>query len=156
MKEKDNPGIYIPPPLIYAAIFLIALFLQKKASIDDTVFKTRLTMIPGVLFFAAAVFFLSRSLVQFIRTRNSVVTVKPAESLQTSGIYRATRNPMYVGLVLVYLGLTCLIGNWWNIILLPVLLLTIQEYVMKREEKYLTRKFGPEYINYKQKVRRWL
>jgi protein-S-isoprenylcysteine O-methyltransferase Ste14 len=156
MKEKDNPGIYIPPPLIYAAIFLIALFLQKKASIDDTVFKTRLTMIAGVLFFAAAVFFLSRSLVQFIRTRNSVVTVKPAESLQTSGIYRATRNPMYVGLVLVYLGLTCLIGNWWNIILLPVLLLTIQEYVMKREEKYLTRKFGPEYINYKQKVKRWL
>ncbi len=63
---------------------------------------------------------------------------------------------MYVGLVLVYLGLTCLIGNWWNIILLHLLFLIIQLYVIGREEKYLARKFGNEYMDYRQRVRRWL
>ena len=63
---------------------------------------------------------------------------------------------MYASLVLVYLGLTCLMGNWWNIILLPLLLLVVQEYVIKREEKYLARKFGNEYMDYRQHVRRWL
>ena len=97
-----------------------------------------------------------RSLNQFIRTKNTVVTIKAAESLQIKGIYKTTRNPMYVGLVLVYLGLTCLIGNWWNIILLPLLLLVVLEYVIKHEEKYLARKFGNEYMDYRQHVRRWL
>lgn len=63
---------------------------------------------------------------------------------------------MYVGLATAYLGVTCFIGNWWNVILLPLLLLVIQEYVIKREERYLQLEFGQEYENYKNRVRRWL
>jgi protein-S-isoprenylcysteine O-methyltransferase Ste14 len=63
---------------------------------------------------------------------------------------------MYVGLAIVYLGVTCLIGNWWNIILFPLLLLVIQEYIIKREEKYLERAFGEKYLDYKSRARRWL
>jgi protein-S-isoprenylcysteine O-methyltransferase Ste14 len=63
---------------------------------------------------------------------------------------------MYVALAIIYLGLTCLIGNWWNIIFFPLLFLVIQEYVIKSEEKYLERAFGNEYLNYKRRVRRWL
>jgi protein-S-isoprenylcysteine O-methyltransferase Ste14 len=59
-------------------------------------------------------------------------------------------------LAIVYLAFTCFIGNWWNIILFPVLLLIIQEYIINREEKYLHRRFGQEYLDYKTKVRRWL
>ena len=151
MIAKDNPGVYIPPPLIYVAVFVIAVFLQKKTGIDHSLFKTRSILFTSILFFVPALYFLIRSLNQFIRTKNTVVTIKAAESLQITGIYKTTRNPMYVGL-----GLTCLIGNWWNIILLPLLLLVVQEYVIKREEKYLARKFGNEYMDYRQHVRRWL
>jgi protein-S-isoprenylcysteine O-methyltransferase Ste14 len=63
---------------------------------------------------------------------------------------------MYVALAFVYLGISCLIGNWWNIIFFPFILLIFQEYVIKREEKYLERAFGKEYLDYKDKVRRWL
>jgi protein-S-isoprenylcysteine O-methyltransferase Ste14 len=63
---------------------------------------------------------------------------------------------MYVGLALVYLGISCLIGNWWDIILLSFLLLIVQEYIIKREEKYLECRFGQDYLNYKRKVRRWI
>ena len=156
MKTTDSPGINFPPPLIYAVIFLAAIFIQKKISIDDHFFKSRMTPIIGILFILIAVYYSVRSMNQFIQTKNTIIPNKPAESLQTTGIYHSTRNPMYLSLMLVYLGLSCLIGNWWNIILFPLLLLVIQEYIIKKEEKYLTRKFGQEYIDYTNRVRRWL
>jgi len=156
MKTTDSPGIHFPPPVIYAVIFLAAVFIQKKISIDDHFFKSRMIFVIGILFFLLAVYYIARSMNQFIQTKNTIIPNKPAESLQTTGIYHSTRNPMYLGLVMVYLGLSCLIGNWWNIILLPLLLLIIQEYIIKKEEKYLVRKFGQEYIDYSRQVRRWL
>src|ERR1700712_2726161 len=113
MTGKDNPGVYVPPPLIYVAVFMLATFLQKTTGINNLLFKSSFILITGILFFAAAIFFIARSLYQFIRTKNTVMTIKGAASLQITGIYRATRNPMYVGLLFLYLGLTCLIGNWW-------------------------------------------
>jgi protein-S-isoprenylcysteine O-methyltransferase Ste14 len=156
MKMKDHPAVYIPPPLIYAAIFVGAVFLQKIIVIKDSFFKKQLAWFAGIIFLAIAIYFIVRSLHQFIRTKNTVLTIKAAGSLQTTGIYNTTRNPMYVGLVMLYLGLTCFLGNWWNIILLPLLLIIIQRHVIHREERYLTRRFGAEYISYKLKVRRWL
>jgi len=90
--------------------------------------------VVGVFFLIVALFFLVRSLRQFFLTKNTVILIKPASSLQTTGIYGITRNPMYVGLAMVYLGITCFIGNWWNIIVFPSLFLIVQEYIIKREE----------------------
>ena len=156
MKKTDSPGINIPPPLIYAVIFLAAVFIQKKISIDDHFFKNRIIPVIGILFILVAMYYSVRSMNQFIQTKNTIIPNKPAESLQTTGIYHSTRNPMYLSLMMIYLGLSCLIGNWWNIILLPLLFLIIQEYIIKKEEKYLFRKFGQEYIDYKLQVRRWI
>ena len=156
MKSTDSPGINFPPPLIYAVIFLAAIFIQKKIPIDDHFFKSRMTPMIGILFILMAVYYSVRSMNQFIQTKNTIIPNKPAESLQTTGIYHSTRNPMYLSLMMVYLGLSCLIGHWWNIILLPLLFLIIQEYIIKKEEKYLARKFGQEYIDYRHRVRRWL
>jgi protein-S-isoprenylcysteine O-methyltransferase Ste14 len=63
---------------------------------------------------------------------------------------------MYISLCFIYIGLSFLIGNWWNFILLPVLFILVQEYIIKREEQYLEHRFGKEYLDYKSKVRRWL
>lgn len=153
---SKGPGVYIPPPLLYVVIFLAAYFIQKKITITDTFFYTNAIKIIGVIFFLIALFFLFRSLRQFFLTKNTVILIKPATSLQTTGIYAITRNPMYVGLAIVYLGITCFIGNWWNIIFFPLLILIVQEYVIKREEKYLEAEFGNQYNEYKNKVRRWL
>lgn len=160
MSNKTNksrgPGIYIPPPLFYVLAFILAVFIQKKVTISNIIFHSTVVKIAGVIFLIIALFFLVRSLRQFLLTKNTVILIKPASSLQTTGIYSITRNPMYVGLALAYLGITCFIGNWWNVILCPLLLIVIQEYVIKREEKYLEIEFGQEYNEYKQNVRRWL
>src|SRR6478609_4734459 len=138
INKSKGPGVYIPPPLFYVLIFIASVLIQKQIPISDTLF------------------FLVRSLRQFFLTKNTLILIKPATSLQTNGIYGITRNPMYVGLAIGYLGITCFIGNWWNIILFPLLLSIVQEYIIKREEKYLELEFGLDYEEYKKKVRRWL
>src|SRR5258706_15242916 len=154
--KKDSPGVYIPPPLFYVLTFLVAVFVQKKIPIDDSLFHLQITKIIGILFLVISLFFLVTSLIKFFQSKNTLILIKPASSLQTNGIYSTSRNPMYVGLAIVYLGITCLIGNWWNIILFPLLLLIVQEYIIKREEKYLELEFGNDYEEYTRKVRRWL
>jgi protein-S-isoprenylcysteine O-methyltransferase Ste14 len=155
-QTRDHPGVYIPPPLLYVAVFMLAVFLQHVFSINNSFFQLRNTKFAGILFLIAASFFMFPSLGQFIRTKNTVMTIRPANTLQTTGIYRITRNPMYQGLVFVYIGLTCIAGNWWNVILLPLLVFVVQQYVIRREESYLTRHFGNIYSEYKARVRRWL
>ncbi|AHF16713.1 methyltransferase family protein [Niabella soli] len=154
--KQDSPGVYIPPPLLYVLIFIAAVFLQKKFNIDDAMLHTKPAGLAGVLLFIAALFFLASSLTTFFKTKNTVVLIKAATSLQTTGIYGISRNPMYVGLLFVYLGLVCFIGNWWHLILVPLLIFIIQAYVIKREEKYLERAFGNQFLAYKKRVRRWL
>ena len=154
--KKDSPGIYIPPPLFYILIFLLAFFFQKMIWIDDSLFHLKITKGIGILFLIIALIFLTSGLRIFFQSKNALILIKPASSLQTSGIYSISRNPMYVGLLFVYLGITCFIGNWWNIILFPLLFLVIQEYIIKREENYLGRAFGEKYAGYKNRVRRWL
>ena len=153
---SKGPAVYFPPPLLYLIIFIAALFVQKSIPIADTIFQTPKIKIVGIFLFLVALFFLFRSLIQFIQSKNTLILIKPASSLQTTGIYRISRNPIYVGMAILYLGATCFIGNWWNIFLFPLLLLIIQEFVIKREEKYLVLEFGNQYEEYKRKVRRWL
>jgi protein-S-isoprenylcysteine O-methyltransferase Ste14 len=154
--KRDSPGVYIPPPLFYVLIFLAAVFAQKKVLINDSLFHLQITKMTGMLFLIISLLFLITSLKKFFQSKNTLILIKPASSLQTNGIYRISRNPMYVGLAAMYLGISCLIGNWWNIILFPILLLVIQKYIIKREEKYLERAFGQKYLDYKNRVRRWL
>lgn len=154
--QKDNPGVYIPPPLFYVVLFLAALFLQKEFPINSGLFHTQGMKIMGIIFIVIALIFLIRSFRQFFKSKNTLITIRPANSLQTNGMFNITRNPMYLGLAIIYLGLTCLVGNWWNLIVFPFLLLLVQEYIIKKEEKYLDRRFGNEYAEYRHKVRRWL
>lgn len=154
--KNDNPGIKIPPPLLYLAIFLLAILIQKLLPLNNVFFYTATSKIIGTVFIIIGLFFNFPALLQFFKTRNTVITIKPANSLQTKGIYSVSRNPMYISLLLVYTGLSFIIGNWWNLMLLPFLFLLVQEYVIKREEKYLDRRFEQEYTDYRSKVRRWL
>ncbi len=156
INKSKGPGVYIPPPLFYVLIFIVSVIIQKKIPIADALFQSRTLKVAGIILLILALFFLARSVRQFFQSKNTVVLIKPASSLQKTGIYGISRNPMYLGLAIVYLGISCLIGNWWNIILFPLLFLIIQEYIIKREEKYLELEFGQQYEEYRRKVRRWL
>ncbi len=154
--NKDNPGIYIPPPVVYGGIFMLSILLQWLVPLATTFFHGRAATIAGILAIITGIFFNLPAIRQFVKTKNTLVTVKPANSLQTTGIYAVTRNPMYVSLLLFYVGLGCIVGNWWTMILLPSLVFSISRFVIRREEKYLSRAFGALYTEYRSRVRRWI
>jgi protein-S-isoprenylcysteine O-methyltransferase Ste14 len=153
---KDSPGVYVPPPLFYVACFFLGLGLQRVLPLPMAPVPGSLSLIMAVCCFTVAAFFVLPALLRFLRTRNTLITALPARSLQIGGIYAYSRNPMYLGLMLVYTGLALLIGNWWTLLLIPVLVLVVQRMIILREEHYLQRAFGTEYTAYKAKVRRWI
>ncbi|HNR49536.1 MAG TPA: isoprenylcysteine carboxylmethyltransferase family protein [Bacteroidia bacterium] len=151
-----GPGVYIPPPLFYVLFYFIGIILQKNIPVHSDLFNRNVLNFFAVILLLAAIYFIARSLFQFFKTKNTVILIKRATALQTNNIYAFTRNPMYLGLALVYLAITCIFGNWWHIIIFPLLIIFVQEYIIKKEEKYLEKEFGEEYLNYKKKVRRWI
>jgi protein-S-isoprenylcysteine O-methyltransferase Ste14 len=156
MKTTDNPGVYIAPPMIYAAIFGIASVSGKLYPIDIQIFKSRELHILGWILIIITLGILVSGVWRFWRSKNTLITIKPATSLQTTGIFAYTRNPMYLALLILYCGLACFSGNCWTFIFLPLLFLIIRNYVILREERYLERAFSAEYILYKKRVRRWI
>lgn len=152
---KDSPGVHVPPPLIYVAFFFLSIGLQRLSPLPDPLAHTLPHRIIGSLCCVLALLFIFPALLMFLRSRNTLITFLPARSLQVDGIYAWSRNPMYFGLLMAYLGLACLIGNWWTLFLVPVVVLAVERVVIKKEEAYLDRAFGAEYTAYKSRVRRW-
>lgn len=96
------------------------------------------------------------SLWLFLRARTSPLPMRPATALVRSGPYRWTRNPMYLGMLLLYLGVALLFDVTWALLLSPAVVFLVGRLVIRREEKYLEATFGEEYRRYMGEVRRWL
>ena len=96
------------------------------------------------------------AVITFLQTKNTLIPVKPATSLQATGVYSVSRNPMYLGLLLIYIGVAFWIGNWWTFIFVPFLFVLINKLIIEKEERYLERAFGAAFNDYKKKVRRWI
>ena len=150
----DHADVKIPPPLIYVAGFVLGLVLDRFFPV--LVLPKISSRVAAALCIAVGVTIAAWSVGLFRREHTSFVPIKPATTLVIYGPYRFTRNPMYLGLVCVYVGLALWIGVFWALILLPAVMVLIQRYVIIREEQYLERKFGDEYLRYKANVRRWI
>ena len=90
------------------------------------------------------------------RAKTGVNPNRPTTVLLTGGPFRLSRNPMYLGMVVQYVGLALLFNSLWAIVLLPLALVVVNLTVIKREEWCLEQKFGQEYQAYKARVRRWI
>jgi protein-S-isoprenylcysteine O-methyltransferase Ste14 len=91
--------------------------------------------------------------------RRAGTTANPrgqAVHLVTSGIYGFTRNPIYLGFLLIVIGISLDSGSFWGILLAPFLVILFDQLVIRPEEEYLTSKFGEQFKTYQEKVRRWI
>ncbi len=95
-------------------------------------------------------------MVTFRRAGTAITPHHSANRLVVSGPYRFTRNPMYTGLTIVYIGVSALLGSEWPLLLLPLVLFIVFHFVIEREERYLADAFGSEYAEFRRRVRRWL
>ena len=94
MQKKDHPGVYIPPPLIYVAFFFLSVALQKAMPLNSLFLQTAVAATAGRVLLIAGILVLLPALWKFLVSNNTLITIKPAHSLQTAGIYAFTRNPM--------------------------------------------------------------
>jgi protein-S-isoprenylcysteine O-methyltransferase Ste14 len=152
--NPDHPNVRIPPPLIYAAGFGIGLLLERAFPVS--VLPRIPSRIAALLWMALWAILSVWSIGLFRRARTNFLPIKPATALVVLGPYRFTRNPMYLGLACLYVGLAFWFGVFWALILLPAVIAVVQYYVIAREEKYLERAFGEEYRQYQARVRRWV
>lgn len=90
------------------------------------------------------------------RVRTPVEPWKPTRSIVSSGAYAISRNPIYVAFLGLQLAYAWGMANAWGVLLLPLSIGLLHWGVISREERYLARRFGDEYLHYKQRVRRWL
>ena len=96
------------------------------------------------------------ALITFKHHRTAVIPNRPASLVVTDGPYRLTRNPMYAGFTVVYLGGVLVTGMLWPLMMLPIVLVLLTVLVIRREERYLADAFGAEYSAYSARVRRWV
>lgn len=152
--RPDSAGVPVPPPLLYVAGFLLGLALELAVPIAAPPLAVGLA--AGALGVAAWLALDGFAMLRFRAANTSMVPVRPTSALVTSGPYRLTRNPMYVGMAFLYAGLALLLGVIWALALLPAVLLAVDRIAIAREERYLEARFGEEYREYRGRVRRWL
>jgi len=90
-----------------------------------------------------------------VRNQTTIVPHRPVSRLVTVGAYRISRNPMYSGLAIAYVGGALLLGSWWPLATLPIALVLVRNLVIGPEERYLADRFGQTYLDYQTHVGRW-
>ena len=155
-KESDRPNIspIVHPPVVTLAFLLIVYALGRFVPVPLTV-PAMLRYIG--LAFAFVGFLLGiGAFIEFMKARTTLDPHGAAKQLVTSGIYRFTRNPIYLGFLLVLVGLPLYFGLYWGIVLAPLYVFLMNRLVIQHEEAYLERKFGKMYMDYTSQARRWL
>jgi protein-S-isoprenylcysteine O-methyltransferase Ste14 len=152
--EPVNARIFPLPPVVLLLFIGAGFGLRRlfpfgadKAPIESVIAGNALMVVGFLIAVLGAR--------EMVRARTSFHPGAKAAALVTSGVYRRTRNPMYLSFLFFLIGLGLALPNPWLILLAPVLLIYMQERVIKREEAYLSARFGPEYDAYRGRVRRW-
>lgn len=152
--RPDNPGVRLPPPALYALAVLAGYVLNRSwpLPVGDSGAVKGLAWMLTLAWVALTV----GSIGRFWQSRTSIVPIRPATTLVIAGPYRFTRNPMYVGLAALTIALGLFLNTWWPTVLLLPVLMAVRWLVIAPEEQYLERRFGADYVAYRQRVRRWL
>ena len=150
----DRANVIAFPPLLFGGMLVVGVLLRFP-------FPTPLLPNQTALLIGAAVVLIGLPILllafrQMIRNKTTIHPAGTTTTIVSNGLYAYTRNPMYLALTLLYIGVSIMTNAYWGLLLLVPLLILVQKGIIEREEHYLTQKFGEEYIRYRSRVRRWL
>lgn len=153
-EHKDHADVKIHPPIL-TIIFIVIAYVAKWTIPLPFVVPS---ILRNIGFGLIVVGFLlgSAAFLEFRKVRTTVDPHGSVSSIVTAGIYRFTRNPIYLGFLLILIGIPLNSGTYWGLVLAPVFIYFMNSLVIEREEAYLERRFGEAYSSYKSCVRRWL
>ena len=141
--KKDGAAVRVAPPLVYLGGIIVGVILHAF------MMPLPIGISPGLRIAGGAIGL-------FRKTGQDPKPWESTPQIISTGIYRITRNPMYVGMALLQIAIGVGLANWWVIILVPIVLAIVYTTAVRHEEHYLQRKFPDEYSRYKASVRRWI
>lgn len=153
-ETPDNPGVIAPPPVIYAVALAAGLLLNRRYRIPFLPRPLTRTLGSSLVVGGLAVGALGSR--EMRRAETNLDPYKPTTAIVSDGPFRFTRNPLYLSMTLIYCGITALANALPAALLLPAVLYLMRRGVIEREEQYLERKFGDEYLQYKARTPRWI
>jgi len=153
--QADNPGVILLPPIIYLVPLFVGIALRFFWHIpllpDNSV-----SVPSGLVLAFMGVFLMVTAVSTFKKFGEEPDPRESTYNIVMDGPFKYSRNPMYLAFTIIYVGVTIAINTWWPFIFLPFVLTTMHFGVILREEAYLEKKFGKDYVEYKKSVRRWL
>ena len=153
-RHEDNPGIYVPPPLITAAVLMAGLFADGRLTAVPEI--SLYVRIGGAVLVGCGLLLIATALGLFWKSGTRPEPWAPASTIVSSGLYGWTRNPMYLGMLTVYTGVAIYLASSTAGLLLVPLFLVMDRLIIPREEAYLIRHFGEAYAAYRRSTRRWV
>ncbi len=154
--RRNTAGVIAPPPLLVLPAILLAELLRRWHPLPfNSGPSSWRWVVTGALVFASLALAAS-AILAMRRARTPVEPWKPTRSIVTTGAFAISRNPIYVAFLGLQLAYAWAATNAWGLLLLPLTVALLHWGVIAREERYLTRLFGDEYIHYRQRVRRWI
>ena len=146
--------IRIPPPILVLVLVISNFFSSKKI---DLIHLPNQDLI-SIIILLIGVLILTNPIFKFIKSKTTIdpIKFKKVNKLITSGIYKYSRNPMYLGLLMIVISTSIFYLNIFSITTPFLFYCWINRFQIKREEIFLAEKFGKEYMSYKTKTRRWI
>lgn len=151
-----GPRIHLPPPLLVAAWYFAGYGVDRllPLRIPEFLMPVSRPVGGGVVILGMGLAFWAMGL--FRRARTTVLPFKAATTLVIAGPFRFSRNPIYAGMLLIYLGSGLWSGLIWVLLLIPLVLASLRGLAIDAEEAHLRERFGDQYLEYQRRVRRWL
>jgi protein-S-isoprenylcysteine O-methyltransferase Ste14 len=148
--EQTTAGVLAPPPLIMGSALLLGLLLGRGELPSE-----KCTRATGFAIGASGALLGLATIAALKRGGTNLDPYKPSTALVTNGIFRFTRNPAYLGLTAIYIGVAFHARSLTAFALLPAALIVLERGVVEREERYLEARFGEDYRAYRASVPRW-
>jgi protein-S-isoprenylcysteine O-methyltransferase Ste14 len=154
--KAGGARVRFPPPLVFVVWIGVGVLLQRFVLRGSLPIAPTVRVVLGVVVALAGLAFGAPAIRQLRRTGQDPAPWLPSPELVVAGIYRHSRNPIYVGMTILQLGIGVALGNPWIAGLAAAGLLTVHFVAVRPEEAYLAEKFGEPYLRYKAAVRRYV
>jgi len=157
--QPANPGVKFPPPTLFllglgAAWLLETKVVRIRLIGGDT--SPAIIEILGTGMLVVGLMLIFWGMLTFAQAKTAILPMRPATRIVDHGPYSFTRNPMYTGMSLAYLGGGLMMNSVWTLVMFPIVIALLVRFVIAREERYLSSAFGAEYDAYRKRVRRWI
>lgn len=155
--QHDTSGVRFPPPLYYLIGLLLGFVIQHFYPVYLVApGHLSITYTLGGIWIFLGLLLAAWAVLTFRRAGTSPIPHLPTTALAENGPYHLTRNPMYLAMALICVGISLALNMIWPLLSVPVVIAIVDRMVIAKEERYLETKFGAQYRDYRKRVRRWI